>query len=159
MSSPADSTNPDKFDHGVLITFALGCTLCLWTLLFPSSESHTQESEPDSPLIAAADHLEPGALNAVHTAASALDEGRQLFTILNCGGCHGEMGVGGVAPSLRDDTWQHGGTDEQIFTSIAHGRSFGMPAWGTLIPEADIWKLVAYIRTLRPSESSQVLSS
>jgi len=54
-----------------------------------------------------------------------------------------------MGPSLRDKVWLYGGSDDQIFDSIAEGRPKGMPAWGARIPEDQIWQLVTYIRTMR----------
>ncbi len=83
----------------------------------------------------------------------ALAEGRKLFDWYNCSGCHGGHAGGGMGPSLRDQTWLYGDRDDQIFDSIAEGRSKGMPAWGSKIPEDQIWKLVAYIKSMRtPAE-------
>lgn len=79
----------------------------------------------------------------------ALQEGRRLFVWYNCSGCHGGRGGGGMAPSLRDPVWRYGSSDAHIFASIAEGRGMGMPAWGTKIPEDQIWKLVAYIKSMR----------
>lgn len=79
----------------------------------------------------------------------ALVEGRRLFVWYNCSGCHGGRGGGGMAPSLRDPVWLYGSSDAHIFASIAEGRGKGMPAWGTKIPEDQIWKLVAYIKSMR----------
>lgn len=81
----------------------------------------------------------------------AMREGRRLFNWYNCSGCHGDHGGGGMAPSLRDSTWIYGGTDARIFNSIVQGRTKGMPAWGQKLPAEQIWKLVAYIRSLRTS--------
>jgi len=78
----------------------------------------------------------------------ALQEGWRLFNWYNCSGCHGGHAGGGMGPSLRDPVWLYGSTDGQIFASIAEGRGKGMPAWGTKIPEQQIWKLVAYIKSL-----------
>ncbi len=83
----------------------------------------------------------------------ALQEGRKLFDWYNCSGCHGGHAGGGMGPSLRDTDWLYGSRDDQIFDSIAEGRSQGMPAWGSKIPEDQIWKLVAYIKSMRtPAE-------
>ena len=57
--------------------------------------------------------------------------------------------AGGMGPSLRDETWLYGDRDDQIFDTIVHGRGQGMPAWGTKIPEEQMWKLVAYIKSMR----------
>ena len=84
--------------------------------------------------------------------AAAQREGRRLFNWYNCSGCHGDHAGGGMGPSLRDSTWVYGGTDARIFRSIAQGRTKGMPAWGNMLPEQQIWKLVAYIKSLRTSQ-------
>ena len=76
-------------------------------------------------------------------------EGRRLFVRYNCSGCHGGHGGGGMGPSLRDEDWIYGDSDLLIFDSIAEGRAHGMPAWGIRIPEREVWKLVAYIQSLR----------
>jgi cytochrome c oxidase cbb3-type subunit III len=54
-----------------------------------------------------------------------------------------------MGPSLRDKVWLYGGSDDQIFASIAEGRAKGMPAWGSKIPEVQIWQLVTYIKSMR----------
>jgi cytochrome c oxidase cbb3-type subunit 3 len=83
----------------------------------------------------------------------ALSEGRQLFVYYNCYGCHGGHGGGGMGPSLRDPDWIYGSSDAHVFASIAEGRAHGMPAWGTKLPQDQIWKLVAYIKSMgTPSE-------
>ena len=96
-------------------------------------------------------HRMPG-LNPYATDAVALQDGRRLFDWYNCSGCHGGHAGGGMGPSLRDETWIYGNRDDQIFDSIAQGRSKGMPAWGTKIPEDQIWQLVAYIKSMRTPE-------
>lgn len=78
----------------------------------------------------------------------AIMEGRQLFVNYNCYGCHGGHGGGGMGPSLRDPDWIYGDSDAHVFSSIAEGRAHGMPAWGTKLPQDQIWKLVAYIKSL-----------
>lgn len=93
--------------------------------------------------------------NPLAGSSTALTEGRRLFVRFNCAGCHGGHGGGGMGPSLRDITWRYGNSDAHIFDSIAAGRSMGMPAWGTLLPESEIWKLAAYVQSLNsPSEPS-----
>lgn len=90
--------------------------------------------------------------------AVALAEGRRLFNWYNCSGCHGGHGGGGMGPTLRDPVWIYGSSDAHIFASISEGRGKGMPAWGTKIPEDQIWKLVAYIKSMRtPDEPDKPL--
>jgi cytochrome c oxidase cbb3-type subunit 3 len=81
----------------------------------------------------------------------ALSKGRQLFVAYNCSGCHGGHAGGGMGPSLRDPVWLYGSSDANVFDSIAQGRSKGMPAWGTKLPQNQIWQLVAYVKSLRTS--------
>jgi cytochrome c oxidase cbb3-type subunit III len=83
----------------------------------------------------------------------SLEDGRRLFLWYNCYACHGPHGGGAIGPSLRDRVWRYGGSDAQIFASIAEGRPKGMPTWGRRIPEVQIWELVSYIRSLNtPNE-------
>lgn len=84
----------------------------------------------------------------------AIQDGRRLFNWYNCSGCHGGHGGGGMGPSLRDQVWIYGSRDDQIFDSIAEGRSKGMPAWGSKIPSNQIWELVAYIKSMRTPEEA-----
>lgn len=97
----------------------------------------------------------PGAPENVHyrtnpysTDPVALQDGRRLFNWYNCSGCHGGHAGGGMGPSLRDPVWLYGNRDDQIYDSIAEGRSNGMPAWRTKIPQAQLWELVAYIKSM-----------
>jgi cytochrome c oxidase cbb3-type subunit III len=83
--------------------------------------------------------------------ASAASTGRQLFLAFNCAGCHSGYAGGGMGPSLRDSLWIYGSNDAQIFSTIAEGRPYGMPAWGTRLTDDQIWMLVSYIRTLGKS--------
>lgn len=82
---------------------------------------------------------------------NAIAAGRQLFTGFNCAGCHSGYAGGGMGPNLRDSLWIYGGADVQIFSSIAEGRPNGMPSWADRLPADQIWRLVAYIKTLSTS--------
>lgn len=97
----------------------------------------------------------PGGVQNIHYShdpyindPAALQDGRRLFDWYNCSGCHGGHAGGGMGPSLRDPVWLYGNRDDQIFDTIAHGRANGMPAWGTKIPQDQIWELVAYIKSM-----------
>lgn len=91
-----------------------------------------------------------GALRNPYTGnAQAERDGRHLFLMYNCVGCHGGRAGGGMGPSLRDSAWIYGSSDADLFGTITEGRPNGMPTWGGKIPEDQIWKLISYIRTLR----------
>jgi len=74
--------------------------------------------------------------------------GSQLYLSYNCVDCHGMDGSGAMGPSLADGRWRYGGMPAEVFESIYQGRPEGMPAWGGRISDADIWRLVAYVRSL-----------
>ena len=86
---------------------------------------------------------------------TANTEGRKLFVYFNCSGCHGGRAGGGMGPSLRDEDWLYGNSDAQIFSSISEGRAHGMPSWQKQLTADQIWKLVAYIKSLRTRNEPQ----
>jgi cytochrome c oxidase cbb3-type subunit 3 len=98
--------------------------------------------------------LQPGPALVVDTTEGAFDdnaygasEGQVLFEQMNCSGCHSNGG-GGMGPPLMDDEWIYGSRPDQIFASIAEGRPNGMPTWKNRLTTEQIWKLVAYVRSL-----------
>ena len=60
--------------------------------------------------------------------ANAIAQGQQLYSQMNCVGCHAHGG-GGMGPALMDNEWRYGGRIDQIAATIAEGRPNGMPAW------------------------------
>ena len=77
----------------------------------------------------------------------AVTEGMRLFGQYNCSGCHSNGG-GGMGPSLMDDQWIYGGRLEQIHQTLVEGRPNGMPAWGSKIPDDQLWEIAAYVRSM-----------
>jgi cytochrome c oxidase cbb3-type subunit 3 len=77
----------------------------------------------------------------------ALNEGKRLFEWYNCAGCHFQGG-GGIGPALMDDVWLYGANAQNVHDSIVEGRPNGMPSYGGHIPDDDVWKLTAYVRSL-----------
>lgn len=92
----------------------------------------------------------PNALVAPRPANLSPDAGANLFSSMNCDGCHGGGAIGWVGPSLVDGRWRYGGSNEEIFTSIYYGRPKGMPAYGGVIGTDGVWMLVAYIKSQTP---------
>jgi len=84
--------------------------------------------------------------------AAAIQDGKRLFSQMNCVYCHGAQASGLMGPSLNSPGWRYGGTPAEIFNSIHDGRPKGMPAWGARLPPDQIWKLVAYIESLGGAE-------
>jgi mono/diheme cytochrome c family protein len=91
---------------------------------------------------------------------ASINAGRALYN-KNCRHCHGIKGIGDgpLAPrnpkpaNLTDATWDHGGSDGEIFAIIWNGapaaNSEMKPMKGTLT-EKNVWDIVNYIRTLGP---------
>jgi cytochrome c oxidase cbb3-type subunit 3 len=78
----------------------------------------------------------------------AVSEGQRLYAWYNCAGCHSPGGGGGMGPPHTDDFWLYGSSPENIYDSIVKGRPNGMPSYSGRISSSDLWKLVAYVRSL-----------
>lgn len=63
-----------------------------------------------------------------------------------CARCHAANLSGGVGPALGPDSGAARLTDEQVTGIVARGRGSGMPAFGNTLSEAQLGRLVAYLR-------------
>jgi cytochrome c oxidase cbb3-type subunit 3 len=79
--------------------------------------------------------------------AYGINEGKVLFNQFNCSGCHAHGG-GGMGPPLMDAEWIYGSEAGNIFATIAEGRPGGMPAFRERLSNDQIWRLVAYVRSM-----------
>jgi cytochrome c oxidase cbb3-type subunit 3 len=79
--------------------------------------------------------------------AQAVSEGKELYSWLNCVGCHAHGG-GAIGPALIDDHWIYGSAPADIATSIIAGRPNGMPSYRGKLAPAQLDQLVAYVRSL-----------
>ena len=83
--------------------------------------------------------------HAAPAAASNLDV-PQLFAS-TCGWCHTDGGrEAGKGPQLMDTKR----SDDFIRNRIKNGKEGAMPAFGATYSDADIDKIIAYIRNLKP---------
>ncbi len=114
--------------------------------LLPASSNRPGAPPPEDPAAAGTPILPRGRAGGVN--AYAISQGQQLYQQFNCGGCHGLAGGGAIGPPLMDATWLYGARPEDVYESIVEGRPNGMPAFGGKIPEAQVWQLVAYVRSL-----------
>lgn len=87
--------------------------------------------------------------------ATAIKTGGEMFSAMNCDGCHGGGAAGAAAPSLADQRWRYGGADEEIYQTIFYGRPKGMPAFGGLMSPGDVWAIVTYLKSLPPPDATQ----
>lgn len=90
--------------------------------------------------------------------AFAINEGKRLFRWYNCAGCHFNGG-GGIGPPLMDSQWVYGSDPASIYASIVQGRPNGMPSFGGHIPDDQVWRLVAYVRSMGGAVRSDVAPS
>jgi hypothetical protein len=101
------------------------------------------------------------------------EEGHKKFLSFSCNGCHGGGGGGGMCPPLTNDTWVYGPDDDTLFRLVSlgsdelkkqgytrHGQEMvvgPMPPFGSIIKTSDdLWKVIAWIRTVNPNSQSKV---
>ncbi len=87
------------------------------------------------------------------TDADWIAQGRKRF-VSACAYCHGQQGEAGKVKSFKE---RPGWDPARIREAIANGSTRNgnlMPAWKDSIPDAEIWKIVAYIKSLTPGEDA-----
>ncbi len=90
----------------------------------------------------------PQKLNPYTGKPEAIAEGQELYKKFNCYACHGMAGGGGMGPNLTDEAWQTGdGSDANLQTQIKEGKGT-MPPFKTLLTDDQVWKLIAFVRSL-----------
>ena len=79
----------------------------------------------------------------------ALATGRRIFAN-NCAMCHGSDGHGAKGfPNLSDNTWQWGGSPDEILATVLDGHQAAMPVLaGALGDEANITATAVYVQSL-----------
>lgn len=93
----------------------------------------------------------------VPTSEASIKAGAAIYG-RTCRSCHGLQGKGdGIAAppgskpaNLVDAEWKHGSTDADIFKTIKEGIApyDVMKPLGKVFPDADIWNVVNYVRSL-----------
>jgi cytochrome c(L) len=88
--------------------------------------------------------------------ATAIAEGKELYKKMNCYGCHGMQGGGGMGPSLIDEAWKTGdGSDHNLLDQIRNGKG-QMPPYKTMVNDDQAWKLIAFIRSLYKGDPKKI---
>ena len=81
------------------------------------------------------------------TRASRVPPGTAALYARFCANCHGADLGGGMASSLTDGRWAYGGSDADLYASIAVGlEEAGMPSFSAGMRPAQIEGLVAFVR-------------
>jgi len=91
--------------------------------------------------------------NPFSTAADVA-EGSRLFRA-QCSACHGPGGAGGAAgPDLTQGSMKRPNTDESLFAIVSKGIP-GTPMPGYAADAKEIWRIVAYLRTLSIGKAAE----
>lgn len=157
-----------KIDTSVL--FAALCALAAMALSLTSPLHANPEQRTSRDRVNAA---EKGKLkNPLTITPEIIAEGKGLYQSKTCGACHGGNGGGIHCPSLINDAWIYGKDDDTLFRLVTLGSSGleaagysrsnaekhagPMPSFAEAIPnEQDIWKIIAYIRSLQPGSQTE----
>lgn len=109
-------------------------------------------------MLAAEDSAQVQKLNPYTGNAEAIQQGRTLYLQTGCSGCHGVGGGGGMGPALLDDEWKFGSDDNTLFKLIkGEVPQQTMPAaFGNVLKEEEIWKIIAYVRSLYSGDPGKV---
>lgn len=125
----------------------------------PQQKQSDLGESPDRPVTVALVALSPGGTAPVTQSTSKgedyakdpgkIAEGKQLFTQMNCSGCHSHGG-GGMGPPLTkaQNEWIYGDSIENIVSTVREGRPKGMPSFRGRLPDDQIWELAAYVHSL-----------
>jgi mono/diheme cytochrome c family protein len=99
-------------------------------------------------------------------------EGHKKYMAAGCNGCHGGGGGGGMCPPLTNDTWVYGPDDDVLFRLMALGSDElqkqgykrvkqevvvgPMPPFGGIIKTSDdLWKIIAWMRSVNPGSEKK----
>lgn len=99
-------------------------------------------------------HLTPAQLNEVTDYVMNINTEKKVDAVFaeNCTSCHGADGKGNKAvgaPDLTDDVWLHGGSREEVYTSIAKGLNNQMPAFNNRLTQNQILQVGTYLRSIQ----------
>lgn len=84
--------------------------------------------------------------------AVSLEKGAGIFK-MSCGTCHGQLGEGGAGPNLTDEYWIHGGSIQDIFSTIKYGvPAKGMIPWESQLSPSQIQEVSSFVLSLKGSK-------
>ena len=102
---------------------------------------------------------EPVTLAGLAQDPAVRNAGQKLFET-HCASCHGRTGEGNYSfPSLVDDDWIYGSSDESLIQTMTLGRKYAMPGYADIRSEQDIELVRKYLFSLNPKrrlEATQV---
>lgn len=95
---------------------------------------------------------EPSMADSYAMDDTAVKRGKLIFAGTCAGYCHKVSPQRSDAPYLFDCEWVHGGSDQEIYTTIKEGvPGTRMIGFGENFPEGadDLWKVIAYLKVNR----------
>ena len=96
---------------------------------------------------------QPKATRNPFTSEEDIAVGTQFY-LGHCAQCHGHDGEGGRGVNLTTGRFKHGNSDPELFVTIQKGiRGTEMPR--SRLPEPDLWKVIAYLRSLTRQGGSE----
>lgn len=115
-------------------------------------ESDVQELETKKLLSVKSVFPEMEKLLAAQKSPEKIAVGKTAFQG-KCLSCHGDKGQGLIGPNLTDDYWIHGDGKLESIAKIVHDgvAEKGMPPWGALLTEDELYAVTAYVKSLRGS--------
>jgi cytochrome c oxidase cbb3-type subunit III len=92
-----------------------------------------------------------------YSSAADVETGRRLYAG-RCGHCHGQSGEGGRGAALNTGRFRHGGSDRELFLTVRNGIPDTEMPGGFGFPDAEIWRMVAYVRQLSRHGASDLVT-
>ncbi len=91
-------------------------------------------------------------LLAVQNHGSSIGKGKEVFQS-KCASCHGEHGQGLIGPNLTDEFWLHRDGKVLSLAQTIHAGipDKGMPPWGPVLSEEDIYRVAVFVHSLKGS--------
>ena len=85
------------------------------------------------------------------TDEASIEEGKTIYTEMNCLACHGMHGEGNaIGPNLTDEFWIHGCKIQELFNVIKNGEpAKGMTPFKGQMSDEKIQKVASYILTMK----------
>ena len=121
----------------------------------PPSQDFAQQPAPiPQPAVLGSTAPPPAAkMREIEPTPEAVAQGKALFGA--CMGCHGEDAGGrvGIGPRIASESYLQGASDRFLINTITKGRAgTTMIPWGTSFKPEQIQTLVAYLRSIHPTE-------
>ncbi|MDO9316549.1 MAG: cytochrome c [Burkholderiaceae bacterium] len=103
------------------------------------------ESRKKKPVVVTAPSVTP--VPVTTATLSAAGEGRRLYLKLNCYGCHGDRGAGGMGPKVAHA--EYGDVSEKVL----QGAGEGMISYRAYVNTQDVKNIAAYLASIgKPEE-------